>query len=134
MNYPCSKRKKTKQHLFSDTAFSKNKNPNSGSICRRTCIQKVLPFAVSNGDFYLGQLHNCIRSHPPRKLCPYSQPWDSFTSAIWVKSVSVSISFKNAIKKDQAIFFSQNRKTVSAKLLYHLITIFRPCNSSNIFW
>lgn len=82
--------------MFSDTSFSRKKNPSSASVCRRMCIQKVLPLAVSNGHFYLGQMNNCLSSYSLGKLlCPYSQPWDSFTSAVWVKPLSVSISFRD---------------------------------------
>lgn len=65
-------------------------------------------------------------------LCLSSQPWDSSTSAIWVKSVSVSTSFKNAIKKTKP--FSSTKIEGRYQQNCHLITVFSPCNSFNLFW
>lgn len=128
MSYSCSKREK--KHLFSHAAFSRKKIPSFISVCRRMYIQKVLPFAGHNGNFHLSHMYNCLSSYSLRKLLfPYSQPWDSFTSAIWVKSLSVSIPFRGKKIKP----FPSARIDSVCKTPCQLITISRPCNPLNMF-
>lgn len=107
-------------------------------------IHKVLPFAGPNGYIYWVRC-NCLSSYSLGKLlCPYSQPWDPFTSAIWVKSLSVTISkrpshflqpgqsaCKTTLPGQHHLKGLQFLKYILLDILCHKNTQNSPCNGSS---